>query len=80
MKDAAKKGIMQRAADMRKPRAIESFARGERITSSKLTSEQVKEIRRFRNMSPAIAVASLFQISVANVYRIWNNEMWKHVI
>lgn len=52
-------------------------AKGEQAGNSKLTQEQVTEIRKLKQKLSSRKVASLFSISKTNVLDIWNNKIWK---
>ncbi len=53
--------------------------RGEKNPGSKLTVEEVKEIRRLQHVIPIDRVASMFGISQTQVWRVWTRENWKYV-
>ena len=54
-------------------------AKGEACGNSKLTEEQVKEIRSYHTKLSSRKVAKLFNISKTNVLDIWKNNIWKHL-
>jgi hypothetical protein len=52
-------------------------ARGSKIGTSKLTEAQVKDIKSKQLRS--LEYCKKYNISDTTVYRIWNNEFWKHI-
>jgi len=66
MVDAGKKGRV-------------GFVRGEAHYAHKLTSEQVKEIRRNYRPGNGSKLAELFGVTRTMIYRIINLRNWKHV-
>jgi hypothetical protein len=54
-------------------------ARGEMQGHSKLTEDQVSEIRRRSDESYA-TLAQQFNIHHSTVYRVWRGEAWKHAL
>ena len=54
-------------------------AKGEKNKKSKLNNDQVLEIRRLQGIKKSAEVAKDFNISVCNIYRIWNQKYWKHI-
>ncbi len=59
----------------------ESVARGEHSGKSKLTEEQVREIRYLKNVKriKAEVLADRFGVYVTRIYKIANGSEWKHV-
>ena len=54
-----------------------TLTRGERIANSKLTAENVAEIRRSK-MSVA-SIAAIFDVSESTIYRVIQGRTWAHV-
>jgi DNA invertase Pin-like site-specific DNA recombinase len=55
-------------------------AKGENNNSSKLTKEQVIEIRRLYDGGfPLVNIADKFGVTCQNVIRIGRRETWKHL-
>lgn len=52
--------------------------RGERHTSSKLTNEDVLEIRRLKGL-PLIQLSEKFGVTKMCISKIQNNKIWKHI-
>lgn len=52
-------------------------AKGEDCGNSKLTQEQVNEIRSLKALMSSRKVASIYNISKTNVLDIWNNRIWR---
>lgn len=58
----------------------EAAARGERVGGSKLTADDVREIRRLRTEGLTLKViAARFGVTFTNVDMIVNHQTWKHV-
>ena len=53
-------------------------AYGEQAGNSKLTLEQVREIRALFGVKSSRKVALQYKISKTNVLDIWNNKIWFH--
>ena len=54
-------------------------AKGSRIASSKLTDEQVREIRaRYAKGEPQKSLAEAFGVVRQNIHHIVHNESWRH--
>jgi DNA-binding NarL/FixJ family response regulator len=61
-------------------RAISEARRGEKNNMTKLTSEQVSEIRRLAKEGlTRTAIAGMFDTSVATISRIVTGKIWAHV-
>jgi len=57
-----------------------TIAKGERLPQSKLTVRHVKVIRGLRKLDfSAQRLSEIFDISIRNIYRIINRELWSHV-
>lgn len=52
---------------------------GERVGTSKLTTNEVSEIRALRGKLSQVAIADRFGVSQSLVSAIQNNKWWKHV-
>lgn len=52
---------------------------GEACGNSKLTLEQVTEIRSLKDKFSSRQVAAKFNISKTNVLDIWNNKIWRNL-
>lgn len=50
---------------------------GEKSSCSKLTLEQVCEIRLLKTKMSAPKVAKLYGVTTGNIYHIWKNRTWK---
>ncbi len=56
------------------------FVRGERVPSSKLTSNKVSRIRSlFRSGRTPLQLQEKFGISSSNIYAVILNQTWRHV-
>lgn len=53
--------------------------RGERHSSSKLTNEQVYEIRAFQGKVSGTDVADRYGVEAMTIYRIWWRHRWQHL-
>lgn len=54
-------------------------AKGENCGNSKLTKEEVFQIKSYLGVLSSRKVANIFNISKTNVLDIWKNKIWKHL-
>lgn len=49
------------------------------LKSVKLTEEQVKEIQNLKGKLSGLKIAKIYGVSDSQIYRILNNQSWKHL-
>ena len=52
---------------------------GEKCRLSKLTANEVREIRKLKGALPGSRVATRFGVCVGTVYQIWSGRTWRHL-
>lgn len=52
---------------------------GTRNARSKLSDNDVQEIRKLENTKTSLEVAKIYNISFSHVCTIWRNETWRHI-
>lgn len=64
---------------LKKGRDGHGVLRGERVYGSKLTEEDVRDIRAWREFVPNYVLADLFGISLVSISCVINRKTWSHV-
>lgn len=54
-------------------------ARGEKSGGSKLTEQNVIDIRKYKGMLSGRKTALIFNISSTNIFDIWSGKIWSHI-
>lgn len=73
-------GTMKDNMDDMRRKGRQVYFRGEKITSSKLTANQVKRIRKdFNSGADALALSIQFKVSRKNIRDIISRKSWKHL-